>query len=569
MKTINLNFLKYTLTFLVAMFLFNSCSEDDNFGDSVPDYSQAIIQSFKVGDKYAEINHTLGTITMTLPSGTDLTSVTPEIRLPETATVTPGSGTTLDFSSGSKTFEVTSTNGANRTYTASIAAYGDPKILMFSIGDNAGVINEAAGTITVQIGSQDGNLSGLAPTFTIAEGTTVNLASGVSRNFTNPVVYTVLSNNGYTAKEYTVTVNQTPAPLITSFVVDGVSGIIDNANNTILVVLPPGSNLANVVPTISTPVGQSVSPASGVTQNFSTGSVQYTVTNSESLTKVYAVSVQSIAPTKVAFIGNASSINAISELDTKAAAQWTQSHYGSLFKYISVANLTPAELADVKVIFFYYDNTGSNELPDGGAIPASKVAVLGDFVKSGRNMFMAGLANTYIDDMGRIPFNPNVVGSGAGGPNNEYWGLNNSVGKPTNVTGHPIFASIASTTTNNSTGGTFAWTFIPLIDNGYKEDHNAVWDLGPIQGLTLPHCSTPRGAEFEALTSCTILGDWQFIPDMCVVVAAEWHPVGVWQGKIISVGAASYEWEMNDGRTNQFQNNVTKLTQNAIDYLLQ
>lgn len=571
MKTIKnkIEIIKYTLSFLLMIVLFISCNKDDNFNDNVPDYSKAIIQSFKVGTKYADINHTLGTITMTLPSGTDLAHITPEIRMPETATVNPGSGTTLDFSNGPKTFEVTATNGAHRTYTASIAAFGDPKILMFSIAGHAGVINEATGTITVQIGSQDGNLNNLAPTFTIAGGTTVDVASGIARNFTTPIVYTVLSNNGYTAKQYTVTVTQISAPAITGFSVNGVNGIIDNSTNTILVVLPPGANLTSIIPTITIPSGQSVNPSSGIVQNFSISSVNYTVTNSENLTKTYSVTIQSITPTKVAFIGNASTIGAISEPDTKAAAQWTETHYGSLFKYISIANLTPAELADVKVIFFYYDNTGSSELPDGGAIPSSKVSVLADFVKSGRNMFMAGLANTYIDDMGRIPYNPNVVGTGAGGPNNDYWGLNNSAGKPTNVTTHPIFAGITSTSVNNPAGATFAWTFIPLIDNGYKEDHNAVWDLGPIADLTLPHCSVSRGAEFEALTHCTILGDWQFIPDMCVVAAAEWHPTGVWQGKIISVGGSSYEWEMNDGRTNQFQNNVTKLTQNAIDYLLQ
>ncbi|KAB1156944.1 DUF4960 domain-containing protein [Flavobacterium luteum] len=571
MKTINnqLSIYKMALALMTLIFAVISCSKDDNFSDNVPDYTQSIIQSFKVGTKFADINHTIGTITMTLPSGTDLKNVTPEIRLPESATVTPASGSTIDFSAGPVTFEVVSTNGAHRTYTVSLAAYGDPKILSFSIAGKTGVINETNNTIAVEIGSQDGNLNNLAPSFVIAGGTTVDVASGVARNFTSPVVYTVLSNNGYTAKQYTVTVTQISAPAITGFSVNGVNGIIDNSTNTILVVLPPSANLTSISPTITIPSGQSVNPTSGIAQNFSIGSVNYTVTNSEKLTKTYSVTIQSITPTKVAFIGNATTIGAISEPDTKAAALWTETHYGSLFKYISIANLTPAELADVKVVFFYYDNTDSSELPDGGAIPSAKVSVLADFVKSGRNMFMAGLANTYIDDMGRIPYNPNVLGAGAGGPNSDYWGLNNSAGKPTNVTTHPIFAGITSTSVKNSIGETFSWTFIPLIDNGYKEDHNAVWDLGPIADLTLQHCSVSRGAEFEALTHCTILGDWQFIPDMCVVAAAEWHPTGVWQGKIISVGAASYEWEMNDGRTNQFQKNVTKLTQNAIDYLLQ
>ncbi|MXN91670.1 DUF4960 domain-containing protein [Flavobacterium sp. Sd200] len=567
MKVLKTKISLLCLLLATSIGIFTACSDDDNFSDAVPDYSQAIIQSFKIGDKYADINHTTGTITMTLPAGTSLSSLTPEIRLPETASVTPNSGSAIDFSAGPVTFEVRSTNGAKRNYVATVAAFGDPKILSFSIGDNAGIIDYTAGTINVSIGSQDGDITNLTPAFVIAEGTTVDIASGVAQNFSNPFVYTVTSNDGYTAKQFTVHVTQTAAPLITSFSINGTSGIIDNATGDIVLVLPPGANLSSLAPDITLPAGQTVSPSSGSAQNFSSGPVTYTVTNSEGLTKVYHVTVQSVQQDKVAFIAHAATISSISEPDTKAAALWAETEYGADFKYITVDDLSPLALADVKVIFFYYDNTDSSDMP-GGALTGSQVNILGDFVKAGGNMFIAGLANTYIDNMGRIPYNPTTIGTGAGTTNNEYWGLNNSVGKPTNVTGHPLFTNITPTNVRNTAGETFSWTFIPLLDDGYKEDHNAVWDLGGIPDLTLPHCSTPRGAEFEALTHCTILADWQFIPDMCVVVAAEWHPFGVWQGKIISVGAASYEWEINDGGNNQFDNNVKQLTRNAINYLL-
>lgn len=98
---------------------------------------------------------------MTLPAGTNLSSLSPEIRLPETATVTPNSGSAIDFSAGPVTFEVTATNGAHRTYTAIVAASGDLKILSFAIGDNAGVINYTTGTIDVTIGSQDDDITNL------------------------------------------------------------------------------------------------------------------------------------------------------------------------------------------------------------------------------------------------------------------------------------------------------------------------------------------------------------------------------------------------------------------------
>ena len=89
MKTIEKLFkqTKAIIALALVVLTLNGCSKDDEFGDNVPDYANAIIQSFKVGTKYAEINHTLGTITLTLPSGSNLAQVTPEIRIPDESTV--------------------------------------------------------------------------------------------------------------------------------------------------------------------------------------------------------------------------------------------------------------------------------------------------------------------------------------------------------------------------------------------------------------------------------------------------------------------------------------------------
>ncbi|WP_310595469.1 hypothetical protein [Flavobacterium sp.] len=586
---------------LIAIaFTIFSCAKDDFFNDRVPDYSESIIQSFKVGNQYAEINHTLGTITMTLPSGTDLTKVTPEIRMPETATVSPTSGSTIDFSKGPVIFEVKSTNGANRKYTASIAAYGDPKILSFAIADKLGVINETSRTIAVEIGSQDGNLNNLAPSFVIAKGTTVDISSGVARDFTTPKVYTITSNNGYTARQYTVSVTQIEAPMITSFEINGVSGIIDNATNSILVVLPPGTNRTALTPVISAPNGQIISPASGATQNF-TQAVNYTVKNKENLTKTYAVTVQSIAPTKYAFLGLENDVNSLVDDDAKAAATWMQTQYGANFKYIKIANITAQSIADVKVAMLYYLTPAENQgfsatnsnvatmLPAGLRPGGAQAEVLKSWAKAGGDMLIAGDPNPFIFSLGRVPANfgdgrapGNYVYSefgcsGASGcvdtgkPADDIWGLGMRDG---NNSGNRRNDAIFN-------GLTFVNGEYLALQNSPTREVRLIW-WQHFDGIINPSCCGQDAAtKFEHVMQATKYGTLRHIGDSFGYGAVEFNRTDLtnssdidanipkdFKGHIFTIAntIVGYEWDSN-GTTNDYQNNIKVFTRNILDHL--
>ena len=78
--------------------------------------------------------------------------------------------------------------------------------------------------------------------------------------------------------------------LITSFVINEVSGVINNSQNAIKVTLPEGTDVTNLTPTITVSEGATVNPASGVAQNF-TDPVNYTVTPETGDQKVYTVVV--------------------------------------------------------------------------------------------------------------------------------------------------------------------------------------------------------------------------------------------------------------------------------------
>lgn len=94
------------------------------------------------------------------------------------------------------------------------------------------------------------------------------------------------------------------ARLITSFTFDNfspvVTGVIDNETGVIRVVVPFGTSLTSLSPTIKVSDGATVDPASGAAQNFSSF-VVYTVTAANGAKKVYTV-IAEVGPSNVASI---------------------------------------------------------------------------------------------------------------------------------------------------------------------------------------------------------------------------------------------------------------------------
>ncbi len=77
---------------------------------------------------------------------------------------------------------------------------------------------------------------------------------------------------------------------IITFVVEGVSGTIDEAAKTIVLVLPNGTDLTSLSPTITISAFATVNPASGAAQDF-TDPVGYTVTAEDGTSVGYTVTL--------------------------------------------------------------------------------------------------------------------------------------------------------------------------------------------------------------------------------------------------------------------------------------
>ncbi|MCX6112685.1 MAG: SUMF1/EgtB/PvdO family nonheme iron enzyme [Proteobacteria bacterium] len=184
----------------------------------------------------------------------------------------------------------------------------DKDITSFSINGSIGIITGTDISVTMPYGT---NEASLIPTITVSEGAEVSPKSGVAQNFTSSQTYTVTAEDG-TTKDYTVTVAvaSSSSKDITSFIIQGKNGVINGTNIT--VTLPYGTSVTSLTPTIGY-TGVSVSPASGMAQNF-TNPQSYTVTAADGTTKGYTVTVvvsSMPAGYKTAFTANGITFNMV------------------------------------------------------------------------------------------------------------------------------------------------------------------------------------------------------------------------------------------------------------------
>ncbi len=155
-----------------------------------------------------------------------------------------------------------------------------------------------ANAITVTVGSNT-DVTNLVPTIVISPEATVSPASGAAQNFSSPVTYTVTAEDGSTAN-YTVTVSRTQSSEaeITDFVFAGLTPPVDGVitDTSIAATIPFDADITALTPTIVISMNATVSPNTGVAQNFATP-VNYTVTAQDGTTKVFTVTIsQAAAP---------------------------------------------------------------------------------------------------------------------------------------------------------------------------------------------------------------------------------------------------------------------------------
>ena len=243
------------------------------------------------------INETNHTVSLTVPYGTSVTSVTPTIAYTG-GTMSPATGVAQNFTSP-RTYTVTAADGTTQTYTVTVTVSPEltKQITAFDLNGLSpavsGTINESDRTISLTV-PHGTDVTSLSPTIAYT-GDSISPLSEATQNFTNPVTYTVTDSDGFTRTySVTVTVSRDSEKQITAFDFNDfsspVTGSIDESSKTISLTVPNGTDLTSLSPSISF-AGSSVSPGSEVSQNF-TNPVTYTVTAEDDSIVSYEVTVE-------------------------------------------------------------------------------------------------------------------------------------------------------------------------------------------------------------------------------------------------------------------------------------
>ena len=176
------------------------------------------------------------------------------------------------------------------------AKSSDKSMSSFAFGSLSPAVSATiTGTTVAAMVPFNVDVTSLAPTISVAAKATVSPASGTAQNFTNAVTYTVTAEDGTTAAySVTVTKGKNPAKDILTFAFAALSPAvvttIDATAKTITATVSESVDITKLVPTITLSDKATVSPATGVAQDFSK-EVIYSVTAEDGTKQDYKVKI--------------------------------------------------------------------------------------------------------------------------------------------------------------------------------------------------------------------------------------------------------------------------------------
>lgn len=329
--------------------------------------------------------------------------------------------------------------------------------------------------------------------------------------------------------------------IVDEVLINGKSAVIDHLSGRIDISLAGDTDLTNVAYEATAPNGVAILPESGVILDL-TLPVEVVASNgtSERTYKIYA----KLLPSKIAFLGDGATIDECADDDVRAAALWTQQTYGENFIYIPYSGLSDEVLEEVNVLVYVFDQVGSADQPQA---LLDNLNYLSKFYVQGGKIVAGLLGTGLVDELGRDTSEMRtIIGTGPGGDNPDTWGIGFTNSEVANI--------ISSGLNFYEANKAF------VIDSGYKEDHNSLWNYGDID--------VPQYANFNSMYNAEPIAAWDWAVEGegfgGIIV---WNPTGRFEGYMITIGIGGMEWSMNDGRDNPYLSNVHKVYQNSIEYL--
>ena len=272
--------------------------------------SAKLMTSFSVntinGQTNGEISEKWKTVNISVPYGTDPSSLVPTFTTSGSSVTVDGvtqiSGETSNDFTYPLTYTVTALDGTVSLYTVTITVESKTakSITSYSImtagGIEEGVINDHAISVSVPYGTV---VTSLISTFStsgafVQIGNTTQKSGITANDFTSPVAYKVTAADGSTVVyTVTVTVRLNSAKSISAYSINGYTGVIDDSAGTITVQISYDMDITDLVAKF-TAVGRVSQSTTGeqvseVTSNDFSNTITYTVTADDSSTRNYTV----------------------------------------------------------------------------------------------------------------------------------------------------------------------------------------------------------------------------------------------------------------------------------------
>lgn len=219
------NNLFYLVLVMATIILYVSCSKDDG-GEKEPDTQMSNAKQIISFLFSAETNETLTgningninqndrTIAVTLPHGTNINALTPDVEVSAAASYSPEGAQNF---TNPVTYTVTAEDGTVAEYMVTVVVEpGDEaQILSFHfLAENNDALTDDVElnidedtriiTVTLPKETEESVLTALVPVIVISEGASINNEG--EQDFSSPVIYTVTSESGEFASNYTVIV---------------------------------------------------------------------------------------------------------------------------------------------------------------------------------------------------------------------------------------------------------------------------------------------------------------------------------------------------------------------------
>ncbi len=260
---------------------------------SVQDVEEiALINSFSFPDLSAigVIDAENHFVSVEVPYGTELTSLIPEISVSEGGTVSPQTGVSNDFSDVA-IYTITNSDGQSSQEWQVDVSYlpnTESDILAYSISEQVEEprIDYDYHTIEVMVRNSV-NVSALVASFDLSYGASmsfegvIQVSSETENDFSPSRTFVVTAEDGLSATNWTVVVFQVPnweVDILGFSLLNQIgSAVMDRENFTVEAIVDYSEDITALTPTIEVSQGATISPTSGIAQDF-TNPVTYTVT---------------------------------------------------------------------------------------------------------------------------------------------------------------------------------------------------------------------------------------------------------------------------------------------------